>query len=176
MGFVENGNAVFSRFPIREEHGRFFDVPYDENYVEKPGHYTHVPRNMLRVAVDCEGVKLHVANVHGIWGTDGADHERRLNMADVIVEEIRDKSPLILAGDFNMQEGNNSVGKIEQHVKSVFKGELTSTFNMQRKSNPGYATAIVDMVFVTPDIKVMNHYMPQVDISDHRPLVMEVEV
>lgn len=176
MGPVENGNAVFSRFPIIDGGSRFFDMPYDPQYVERPGNYLYVPRNMQRVVVDCEGTQLQVANVHGIWGEDGHDNERRLAMADTIIEEIQNKSPLILVGDFNMQEGIKSVQKIEKHVKSVFKGELKSTFNMRRKSKPGYTTAIVDMVFVTPDIQVISHYMPNIDVSDHMPLVVEVEI
>jgi len=173
---LENGNAIFSRYPIVANDSRFFDVPYDEHYVEKHGDYTQLPRAMQLATLDYNGTPLHVGNVHGIWGFDGNDSPRRIAMAETIVAEITGKASLILAGDFNMQEGTESISKIEAVAPSVFKGKLQSTFNMRRKSNPGYATAIVDMVFATPDAKIISATMPDVDISDHMPLVVEVAI
>jgi endonuclease/exonuclease/phosphatase family metal-dependent hydrolase len=68
------------------------------------------------------------------------------------------------------------VKNIEQHLVSVFKDELTTTFNMKQKSNPGYATSVVDMMFVSADVKVADHECLQVDVSDHLPLIVTLDV
>jgi endonuclease/exonuclease/phosphatase family metal-dependent hydrolase len=58
----------------------------------------------------------------------------------------------------------------------VFGEELKTTFNMKHKDNPGYATAAVDMMFISPDIKVSEKACPEVDVSDHLPLVVQLLV
>lgn len=47
---------------------------------------------------------------------------------------------------------------------------------MKRKTTFGYATAVVDMIFVSGDICVTSKSCPKVDISDHLPLVCEFEI
>jgi endonuclease/exonuclease/phosphatase family metal-dependent hydrolase len=68
------------------------------------------------------------------------------------------------------------MGMIEKKLKNVFKDELRSTFNMRHKQNPGYASAVVDMIFVSPDLKISKHYASDADVSDHIPLIIEIEV
>jgi endonuclease/exonuclease/phosphatase family metal-dependent hydrolase len=65
---------------------------------------------------------------------------------------------------------------IEQYLTSVFGNNLKSTFNMRRKDNPGYATAAVDMLFVSPNIRIVNSECSDVDISDHLPVIATLEV
>lgn len=47
---------------------------------------------------------------------------------------------------------------------------------MRRKSNPGYATSVVDMIFTSPDIRVVSKSCPDVDLSDHFPLIATLEI
>jgi len=65
---------------------------------------------------------------------------------------------------------------ISDHLTNIFGNELKTSFNMRRKDNPGYATACVDMLFVSSDIKVMDKVCPDVDISDHLPLVATLRI
>ena len=58
----------------------------------------------------------------------------------------------------------------------MFKDELKTTFNMKRKTDPGYAAAVVDMIFISKNIEVISHDCPQVDISDHLPLVCKFNI
>jgi endonuclease/exonuclease/phosphatase family metal-dependent hydrolase len=177
-GGVESGNAILSRFPITSAGHAFFDVPYDPAYRKelRNGDYSHDPQVIQTVQLDAEGKTLHIGNVHGIWNTDGNDNPRRLAMSKTIVEQMRGKSPAILAGDFNVQPETETIGNIEKHMTNVFKGQLTSTFNMRHKTNPGYATAVVDMVFVSPDVQVVSNHLSEADVSDHKALVCEFEI
>ena len=47
---------------------------------------------------------------------------------------------------------------------------------MKRKTDPGYAAAVVDMIFISKNIEVISHDCPQVDISDHLPLVCKFNI
>ncbi len=70
-----------------------------------------------------------------------------------------------------------TIRNIEKHLNNVFKDELSTTFNVKHKDLtrfPGYATAVVDMVFVSSDLQVQSKKCPAVDVSDHLPLVCDL--
>ena len=172
---VDNGNAIFSRFPIVRHSVTFYDAPYG-SYIDAEENYTKCPRNFLHGVIRMDSLSLHVFNTHGIWGLDGLDNERRLEMSRTIVDAIKDTEYVVLAGDFNLQPFTQTIRNIETKLRNVFKDELLTTFNMKRKTNPGYASSVVDMIFVSPRIHVVDHYCPKVDVSDHLPLVCVAEL
>lgn len=189
IGLLEQGNAVFSRFPIKSSKVTFYDRPYAKNFVKVFEAFPDVPRNLQHVVLDLGGRELNIFNTQGIWGgRDGGDNERRFNMSDIIVSQIKDKTNVILAGDFNLQNTTQAIGNIEKYLINIFKGKVNTTFNMKRKINPnvkrqtkyfnpaGYSEAIVDMIFTSPNIKVFDYSCPQVDISDHFPLLVNLEI
>ena len=100
----EVGNGVLSRFPARAGRTVFYDVPYDNHFANRED-FTRVARNLQHVRVEADGRVINVFNTQGIWGLDGDDNERRLNMAGTIVKEIGDKENVVLAGDFNVRGG-----------------------------------------------------------------------
>lgn len=175
IGNIDHGNAIFSKFPIINHQSFFFGVPYGKFDMEGSKDWQFEPTNMLHTIIDTDNSRLNVFNVHGIWGFDGKDNERRLKMSEIIADQIKDKENVILAGDFNVQPNTRTIQNIEQYLKNVFKDELKTTFNMKHKNNGGYATSVVDMVFVSKTLKIVDHYCPKVDISDHLPLVCVLE-
>ena len=179
-GKIDIGNAIFSRFPISNEETIFLNIPYGEyDPVPIGGDFSKHPKNMQCCAVNVDDTTLKVCNLHGIWGLDGTDNEDRLKMSDLIVDQIEGKGKVILAGDFNLKPNTQTIANIEKHLNNVFKDELKTTFNLTRKDLerfPGYATAVVDMIFTSQELAVINHYCPKVDVSDHLPLIIEVEV
>ena len=176
VGKIEEGNAIFSRFPIIHNKVIFFDRQYGEFDSENSRHFELIPGILQHAVIEFENLKLNIFNVHGIWGFDGEDNKRRLKMSEVIVNEIKDKENVILAGDFNVKPNTKTIQNIEKYLINVFKDELQTTFNMKYKDNKGYATSVVDMVFVSRNIKVLNHFCPKKDISDHFPLVCILEL
>ncbi len=175
---VEQGVATFSRLPISLQETIFFDngytyYPMDPNRTD----WQDYPSCLQRVIVDYPTGAINIINIHGIWGFDGRDSARRDIMVDKITQQAEGKSRVVLAGDFNMNPDTNSIQRLERHVKNVFKNELITSFNSKRKpKGGGWSTAVVDMMFVSNDIKIIDHYMPEVDVSDHMPLVAVLEV
>ena len=171
FGKLERGNAILSKFPIIDRNEWWLHDQYRE-YEDLPENYATSPRNLQHVVVRTPNAELNVYNLQGVWDLRGDnDSEARLHMSQVIVDAIQGKSNVILGGDTNAQRHTKTIANIEQHLTNVFGDELVSSFNMRRKTNPGYATAVVDMLFVSPNIQVLEHECPDIDISDHLPLV-----
>lgn len=174
---VDQGNAILSRWPITNQNTIFYDTPYDPDYTESPLKFEYIARNLQTADIIMPDIGvITVGNTQGIWGLDGGDSERRLQMSQVIIDALKDKERVILGGDFNLKPNTQTISNIEAHFTNVFKDELTSTFNMKRKDNPGYATAVVDMLFVSSEMTIGEHYCPEVDISDHLPLVLNIKI
>jgi endonuclease/exonuclease/phosphatase family metal-dependent hydrolase len=179
-GKIEIGNAIFSKFPIKDKVTKHFGIPFGE-FDEKPpkGDYSIQPKNMHCCEIEINKNTYNFCNLHGIWGLDGGDSEARLKMSEIIVDQIKDKKRVILAGDFNLKPNTRTIRNIEKHLVNIFNGELDNTFNLNVKDldkYPGYASAVVDMIFVSNDIRVLKHVCPRTDVSDHLPLIIEFEV
>lgn len=175
-GKIENGNAIFTKFEIVNSESYFYDIPYGEEDESKTDDFSRQPRNLQYVELSLKDRTLHVFNTQGIWGFDGLDNQRRLKMADTIVNIINSKEPSILCGDLNVDQNTETIAKIERKLKNVFSRELQSTFNMEIKKEGGFSKAVVDMIFVSQDIKVFDHYCPSVSISDHLSLVANLQI
>lgn len=173
---IEQGNLVLSKFPILESNTSFYDVPFGERPKDELPYFEYTPRNLQHVRIDVHESKINLFNTQGVWGTDGDDNDRRVQMAQTIVNSIGDKTNVILCGDFNVQEKTKTIELIEKRLINVFKGELTTSFNMQQKTNLNLATAVVDMVFTSPNIKIISKSCPQANISDHLPLLVTFEI
>lgn len=157
------GNAIISRFPIVS--------PLSGDYLDHSRFY-----NLQHVTIDAPTDMIDVFNLHGAWDLDGDNFSPvRQEMSHQILEAIKNKKNVILAGDTNAKPTNKAIMAINERLKSVFGNELTTTFNMRHKDDEGYASAAVDMMFVSPHILVIEHICPNVDISDHLPLVASLQ-
>lgn len=170
------GNATYTKFPIKLHNTSWFDLPYGPFNLANSTDFTKYPSGLLHTAIQIDNTTIDVFNVHGIWGFDGKDNKRRLKMGKTIIEKIKDKKNVVLAGDFNVTPNTETIKNIEKYLDNVFKDEFVSTFNMRYKDNPGYATEVVDMIFVSPLIEVVKQYCPDDDVSDHKPLVVELNI
>jgi endonuclease/exonuclease/phosphatase family metal-dependent hydrolase len=177
-GKVLSGNAVLSRFPITSREVIFFREPFSERpHPEDPQYMPSSPRNLQHVQLKTPGGRLELYNFQGVWDLDGDNYsDRRREMSQKIIGAVKGKRNVILAGDTNAQPTNKAMREVEKHLRSVFGTELQSTFNMKHKTNPGYATARVDMMFVSPNIKILEKRCHDVDVSDHLPLSATLEV
>ena len=171
-GKAVRGNAILSKFPILSYDVTYFGAPYSESaYRDVPGNYHNCPRNLQHVVLDTVAGNVDVYNIQGVWDLDGDNYsEPRKNMSKTVLSAVKEKANVILMGDTNAKPGNKAIKAVEQELKSVFEDSVTSTFNMRRKDNPGYATAAVDMVFVSKNIEIIDRKCDDVDISDHLPV------
>ncbi len=167
---VNRGNAILTKFPITHAENIFFDIPYSTEYKDSEETATFAPRNLQHVTLVIKSMLLDVFNIHGIWGLDGEDNQRRLAMSTIIVDAIRKFPNVLLGGDFNVKPNTQTIANIERYLTNIFKNELVSTFNMKYKKANGFSNAVVDMIFISKSLRVDSKMQPIVDISDHFPL------
>jgi endonuclease/exonuclease/phosphatase family metal-dependent hydrolase len=175
---IEAGNAILSKFPITHvSEPVFFSHPYRTRNAHDPREFPTTPRNLQHIVVQTPHAPINLYNFQGVFDMNGDNFsDDRKHMSQVIIDAIANKQYVIVAGDTNAKSTNKSTLMIEEHLHNVFGRELATSFNMRQKTNPGYATACVDMVFVSSDFEVVNKSCPDVDISDHLPLVVELRV
>jgi endonuclease/exonuclease/phosphatase family metal-dependent hydrolase len=176
---VIQGNAVLSKFPLKSQPPIFFNEPFGD-FIDDMQHAPRCPRNLQRVEVMTPVGPMHILNLQGVWDLEGDNpSQKRYNMARIIIEQAKDKKRVVVAGDTNAKPTNKAMLTIEKHMDSVFKNELKTSFNVRRKDMekfPGYGSAVVDLMYVSRDVKVIAKDCPNVDISDHLPLTATLEI
>ena len=179
-GNILNGNAVLARFPITDRDITFFDHSFDEATPRDPFDaklFPITPRNLQHVTLQAPETEINVFNLQGVWDLDGYSvSPQRQKMSYTILEKTKGKSHAIVAGDTNAKHTNPVMRAIEDQLTNVFGDSLTTSFNMRRKDNPGYATAVVDMIYVSNDFDIVSRECPDVDISDHLPLITTLDI
>jgi endonuclease/exonuclease/phosphatase family metal-dependent hydrolase len=172
-----SGNLILSKFPIIDSSFTFFNSYYQEfdfrGWFEK-GDYRFVPKGLQEAIIDIDDKEINIFNIHGPWGFDGKDNQERFQALSIIEKKLENKKNIILAGDFNLNPQTQFVQRLEKKLINVFKNKIKTSFNIKRKKEKGdWENSIVDMVFVSKEIKIIDSYQPQVDISDHLPLVIK---
>ncbi len=170
------GLAVLSKYPHVRSQSTFINGSFHAFVRDKLIDFSDIPRNLQHTTIEINNTSIHILNMHGIWGFDEDDNERRLAMADKIIAQIPFNEPTILCGDLNVGQHTKTIAKLERRLQNVFKGELTTSFNTNVKKGGGFAQSVVDFVFVSNHLKVLQHKAPVVDVSDHLPLVCEFEI
>jgi endonuclease/exonuclease/phosphatase family metal-dependent hydrolase len=174
---IPHGNAIFSRWPIQSSQVILMTESTLDYYQEIPEHWPILPAPLQHAVIDAASVELDVFNIHGVWDLDGDNFsDRRRQMSDAIFSSIQDKPNVILAGDSNAKPTNRAMKNLETVLRPVFGAEIKTSFNMRRKDNPGYATAAVDVMYVSPNIEIASKEVPDVDVSDHLPLVVTLRI
>jgi endonuclease/exonuclease/phosphatase family metal-dependent hydrolase len=169
------GNAIFSRFKIKKTNTVFYDLKFEAYYHDLRDikhDFSDHPRNLQHAFLTNNNTEINIFNTHGIWGFHGNDTQRRLKMGKMIISQIKNKQNVILAGDFNFFPTTQTIKNIEECLKNVFGNKLDTTFNVKLKPHKGkYGNSVVDMMFVSPNIQIIEKRRPDVDVSDHFPLV-----
>jgi endonuclease/exonuclease/phosphatase family metal-dependent hydrolase len=167
------GNAILSKFPLIKKEGLWLQGtgPTEVSDSDRQS-IPYFPRNLLHCEAEINGQAYNLMALHGIWAPDEQETEMQKEMGRKVAGYLQGKPNVILAGDFNINEKSETVQLLEQGLTNIFKGERVSSFNMKQKTKPGYATAVVDFVFASPNIKVAEHYTSEADVSDHQSQVV----
>lgn len=179
-GDIPNGNAILSKFPIIDRGATPLDGHLDSDRPREPfapDSWPVTPRTVQHVTLNTPAGEVNVFNFQGVWDLDGDNvSPQRQKMVDALLSATADKRNVILAGDTNAKPTNPAMKPLENNLTSVFGTSLISTFNMRRKTNPGYGTAAVDMIYTSRNLRVIEKHCPDIDVSDHLPLVATFEI
>jgi len=175
---VEMGIAIVSRFPIKMHEYRSYIHDYQVFEWEGMNDWSIMHKGTLVAEIKTPEKSMFIGTTHGVWGFDDKDNVDRDHMVDAILEATGGKSPLLFSGDLNIDQNTAAIGRIEERLTSVFKNKLTTSFNMLHKAGKGggFATSVVDFVFASKDIKILDAYSSEENVSDHVPLVVKFEL
>lgn len=136
------------------------------------GLYTHINAK--------NGNVIHVCNVHGrAFPGEKLDTPERLRQSRGFIDFFTTlDGPKIIGGDFNVLPDTESIRMFEQrgYIDLIKKHNVRTTRNQLAWANyPDNKQYYSDYVFVSPDVKVQNFLVPENEISDHLPLVLDIE-
>jgi len=124
---------------------------------------------------------LQVINFHGL-SKPGAkmDDPDRLRQSRGLIEFMAGKpGPKIIGGDLNLMPDTESVGMF---AKNGYR-DLIADFKIPTTRNrlvwdkyPDSKQYYSDYVFVSPEVKVKEFSVPQNEISDHLPLIVDIQI
>ena len=129
----------------------------------------HLWRDLNYVVLDYDKM---IVNFHGLWdGPDKLDRPRRLEQSKKVKAFLdKHKGPKIIAGDFNLWPGTESLKMLEDGmVNLINKYGIHST----RPSSFNFPNKYSDYVFVSPDIKINDFKTLPDEVSDHLAMYLE---
>lgn len=163
------GNALLSRLPV-------------EHWDNQPfGAATLGEKGFLYAEVEVmPGVLLPVVNLH----LDFASRQRRIHQIERLVDYMRDR-PLregrvhlqpIVCGDFNCDRGH--AGDAVAHLfRHLVERDAYQLFPERARTFPAYwPRRGLDFIFVPSSIHVHSVWVPPTLLSDHLPVLIELEV
>jgi len=134
----------------------------------------------IYVQIKQEHNDLYICNIHGISRpTDKQDTPERLRQSQDVINFFRDKEgSKVIGGDFNVFPSNPS---IQLYPKSGYKDlihdfKITNTRNrlVWERYPQNEKQYFSDYVFLSDDVEVDTFTVPDIEVSDHLPLILEI--
>lgn len=126
---------------------------------------------------------LWLGSVHGRTRPGGKlDTPIRLKQSEKIINFFADKNgPKIIGGDFNLLPQTQSIAMFGKagYTNLIDRFGIKETrgkINHRIHEKQGNIQHFADYVFVSSDVKVKNFEVPDVEISDHLPLILDFEI
>lgn len=170
---LDFGLAIFVKKQLSVNLSGDFFV-YGKRFVVNPQDQNSLPRNFQYVMFKKTGKKFTVCNLHGIWLKEGKeDTTSRLEQSKQINNFLnKQKGKKILCGDFNLDINTESIKILEKDLRNLIKDHSIQT---TRNSHFPGSEKFADYIFISKEIKVKSFEVPQIEISDHLPMVLEFE-
>lgn len=134
----------------------------------------------LLTQIETPNGNINICNVHGIARPgDKKDTPARLRQSQMILDFFQDLSgPKIIMGDFNLDLNIKSVDIFKKYgFKNLIEEfNIPTTRNHLAWDNYKDKQFFADHFFVSPEIKPTKFSVPNINISDHLPMILEFEV
>jgi len=175
---VPFGLATFARrsLPIVDRRAEKI-VEHQDNLDAVPGRH-RITRWLQVTELQVPDGSLVIANYHGIARPGSKlDSVERLEQSRVIRSVLdRHQGTMVLVGDFNLLPDTESVRLLEAGLRNlVIERAIPST---RSRLNPYYGTPreqpYADYAFVSPELRVADFAVPDLAISDHLPMILDL--
>lgn len=167
------GNAVLSKYPILSKTLVAVPKPTDE---EKRPTETQWYEDRIIVKTTIK-INNHINidfNIDYITTHFGLNKLEQENMIEALIKVIDGcQNPVVLCGDFNSDPTNKIQAPLRERLISVADVVGNSNEYTASSLNP---YAALDYVFVSKEFKVKSYQVVKTVLSDHFPIVAEVEI
>ncbi len=132
------------------------------------------PRTLQYTTLQINNRKLSLINLHGLWTPTKLDTPDRMQQSNNIARTLNNlPGEIILGGDFNLRPETQSIQLLESKLKNLIKAYAIET------TRSGLYTGFepfADYMFVSEGIKVQEFLVPDLSVSDHRPMIISFEL
>lgn len=167
---------------LENKYAEFFKATYVNKDLEVLSYQVVLDSRLgLYTQVKSGNSIIHICNFHGpAKPGDKLDNPDRLEQCRGLIDFFKDKKgPKIIGGDFNILPDTKSVRMFaENGYRNLVKDFNVSTTRnrLAWEKYPDSKQYYSDYVFVSPDIKVNDFSVPNIEISDHLPLILDIEL
>jgi len=122
---------------------------------------------------------FNICNFHGFpWPGDKQDNPDRLIQSELIINSLKNlDGPKIIGGDFNLDRDVKSTQIFEEngYLSLIKEFQIGNTRNqLSWQQYPNSKQYFADHLFVSPELKITYFAVPYIEVSDHLPLIIEV--
>lgn len=183
-GWFEFGTYIKSRYPIIK--GQQIFVQNHLTYITDWSKWPEEEYRAVQVVdidargrrdVDIAPSSLRVINYHGIWTKGKMGNKQTLKAAEVIKTlALEKKGPVIICGDFNLFPDNKAIQILSQSFRNLGDEFEIKTTRPASNEFSERDRNVVDYMFVNEKVQVKKFEVLESDVSDHLPLVLDIEV
>lgn len=136
----------------------------------------------IKTSIETPHGQIDLLNYHGITyhpTDDKMDNLQRIAQSENIISEAKNWTGIkILGGDFNVESKTKSIEMFETsgYVDLIKKFNVKTTRNELAWKNYEKKLLFSDYIFVDPTVKVKSLTLPNIDVSDHLPMILEIDI
>lgn len=175
MTYVDNdGLAILSRYPVKllPSVQLGWGDPVQLMEITLPGNRTITLVNVRLIQPEL-GLNPFSASTWIQTRQNQVTRDKQMRILLKLLEEKRNKTPVILAGDFNRPARAASLNPIRNHFIDTFSKSGRGWGNTMTIDFP---VSRIDMIWISPQFKPLLSQVARTPYSDHRMVISDVEI
>lgn len=175
-GQLEFGNYTKSRFEILKAQNVFIENHFTYNH-DHSGWPEEDYRAVLVTDHMVKGKKLRILNYHGIWSRDKLGNKRTLRANKLIYDlALQAEGEVIICGDFNLFPDTAPMKIFDKNLISLVDKFNIKTTRPASNELSSSKRNVVDYIWLSKGVKIKKFEVPDVEISDHLPLILNFDL
>lgn len=186
LDYLKNNYQYFFDYQNIDNRSSFYNVTFIKNNLKVLDHKTigkedkKIGLGIFTKIKTSKNNILNLINFHGFaYPGDKQDTKDRLKQSQIIVDFLKkNPEPKIIGGDFNLDRDIKSTQIFENNeYRSLIKEfNISNTRNrLSWEKYPDSEQHFADHLFISPELKINSFNVPYNEISDHLPLILEID-
>jgi endonuclease/exonuclease/phosphatase family metal-dependent hydrolase len=171
------GNAILSKYPLENTSVHYTGGPGPLQFDQPVAPDHNVTRNFQHATVTIGKTTLNLINHHGHWVNQPLGDEVSTERLETVAGFIKTLSgPVIMAGDLNLSPDSPAIQQFINHsgfVSALAGTDVTTTLSGAHYVDRGI---ICDYVLSSPELKVTSATASDTIVSDHKAVIVEIDV